>query len=130
MARKAALIFVGVLLTGLGIAGTVMPFIPTTPLLLLAAVCFGKSSRKLHGWLVSTRFYRRNIESFVKRREMTVKTKCKLLGSVTFFMGISMAAMFVLSAPVAPRVILAAVWLGHVLYFGLRVKTVRLRRQE
>ena len=123
MVKKAALISAGVLFTGLGVAGTVMPFVPTTPLLLLAAVCFGKSSQVLQSWLLSTRFYRRNLESFVKRREMTVKSKLKLLGAVTFFMGISFVVMHMLSAPLAPRIILAAVWLGHVLYFGLRVKS-------
>jgi len=130
MAKRFVLIAFGVLFTGLGIAGTVMPFIPTTPLLLLAAVCFGKSSSKLHGWLLSTRFYARNIESFVKRREMTMKTKVKLLGTVTFFMGVSMAMMFALSAPRIPQIILAAVWLGHMLYFGFCVKTVRLHEQS
>jgi len=125
MVKKAVFISVGVLFTGLGIAGTVMPFIPTTPLLLLATICFGKSSHKLHNWLLSTQFYHRNIESFVKKREMTVKVKLKLLGTVTFFMGLSIMMMHILSVPLAPRIILTAVWLGHVFYFGFKVKTVR-----
>ena len=124
MAKRFAFISAGVLFTGLGIAGMVMPFVPTTPLLLLAAICFGKSSRKLHNWLLSTRFYQKNIDRFVQRREMTVKTKLKLLGTVTLFMGFSFAMMYILSAPLAARVMLAVVWLGHVLYFGFKVKTI------
>ena len=102
-----------------------MPFIPSTPFFLLTAICFGKSSDRLHDWFISTRFYRRNLESFVQKRAMTIKTKCALLVAVTVFMGFSFAVMLIMSAPLAPRAILAVVWLCHVLYFGFMVKTIR-----
>ena len=34
-----------------GIIGIFVPLLPTTPLMLLAAFCFARSSRRLHGWL-------------------------------------------------------------------------------
>ena len=119
-------IVLGVFFLVLGAAGTVLPFIPTTPLLLLTAICFGKSSRRLHDWFLSTRFYRGNLESFVQKRAMTVRTKLTLLAAVTVFMGFSFVVMLIISAPLAPRVILAAVWLCHVLYFGFMVKTIKM----
>jgi len=115
----------GVLCLGLGIAGTVLPFIPTTPLVLLTAICFGKSSNRLHTWFLSTRFYRKNLESFVNRRAMTIKTKLKLLTAVTVFMGFSFVIMCIVSTPLAARIVLAVVWLCHVVYFGFKVKTIR-----
>lgn len=42
----------GLACLAIGVAGTVLPLIPTTPLLLLAAFCFARSSRRLHDWLV------------------------------------------------------------------------------
>ena len=116
---------IGVLSLGLGIAGIAVPLIPTTPLAVLTAYCFGKSSARLDNWFTSTKFYRKNIESFALRREMTVKNKLALLVSVTVFMAVSFAVMYAVSAPLAARVVLAVIWLCHMLYFGFAVKTIR-----
>jgi len=109
----------------LGALGAVLPFLPTTPLVLLAAICFGKSSRRLHMWFLSTRFYRKNLESFAQKRGMTLKTKLVLFAAITFFMGLSFTMMILLSAPIFARIALAVVWLCHVLYFGFKVETLR-----
>ena len=120
---KYSYVILGLLFLGLGVVGVVMPFIPTTPFVLLAASCFGKSSDRLHGWLVSTRFYKNNVEGLVKNKTLTLKAKIKLLVVITVLMGLSFIAMRITNAPLVPQGILVVVWVVHMLYFGFKVKS-------
>lgn len=110
----------GFLCTGLGAAGTVLPILPTVPFLLAAVFCFAKSSEKLHRWFTGTKLYRNNLESFVKKRAMSAKTKGRIIGMVTLLMAVGFAMM---SAVPVGRIVLAVVWVCHVIYFGFMVET-------
>jgi len=122
---KIFYIVFGIISFGLGTVGTVIPLIPTTPFILLSAVCFGKSSQRLHAWCVSTKFYHNNVEPFVTNRAMTLKSKVFLLSVITIVMGLSFLIMTIFHVPVPVRIILGVIWLCHVIYFGFRVKTIR-----
>jgi uncharacterized membrane protein YbaN (DUF454 family) len=112
----------GLLFLALGGIGVFLPILPTTPFLLVAAFFFARSSERLNNWFLSTKLYKKHLDRLVKRREMTVKDKLILIGTVTALMGTGFALMG--SVPVG-RAMLALVWLAHVLYFGFRVKTVK-----
>ena len=49
---RVAFLIAGWLAFGLGSLGVILPVLPTTPFMLLAAFCFAKASPRLHGWLV------------------------------------------------------------------------------
>ena len=48
---RLLLITVGFVALALGLLGLLLPLLPTTPFLLLAAGCFSRASTRLHGWL-------------------------------------------------------------------------------
>ncbi|MDR1176343.1 MAG: YbaN family protein [Treponema sp.] len=47
----------GFLCLALGIAGIILPILPTTPFLLGAAFCFMKSSGRLYRWLMNHKYF-------------------------------------------------------------------------
>jgi hypothetical protein len=49
---RVVFLICGVLALALGLIGIVVPFLPSTPFLILAAACFARSSRRFHDWLV------------------------------------------------------------------------------
>ncbi|MCS4486031.1 YbaN family protein [Staphylococcus americanisciuri] len=83
------LIPVGVIFTLLGFAGAVLPLLPTTPFLLVAVICFAKSSDRLHARLVKTHIYQAYVEDFRKYRGYTMRKKIQLLISLYIVVGFS-----------------------------------------
>ena len=120
--KKILYIVIGCLGVGLGAVGAVVPMLPAFPFLLLAAFCFGKSSEKLHTWFTGTKLYRDNLESYVQGKGMTRKTKIRIMVTVTILMSIGFAMMHQV---LVGRIVLACVWLFHVLYFTFGVKTLQ-----
>lgn len=124
--KKAFFVVLGCLGLGLGALGAVLPLLPAFPFLMLAAFCFAKSSEKLHNWFVSTKLYKKNLESFVQGKGMTVKTKIRIMITVTILMSIGFIMMH---AVLVGRIILGFVWLFHVLYFIFGIKTLKVETE-
>jgi len=50
--RRNAFRLLGLIFVGIGAIGIVLPVVPTTPFLILAAACFTRSSPRLEQWLL------------------------------------------------------------------------------
>lgn len=124
--KKAFWITLGCIGVGLGAVGTAVPMLPAFPFLLLASVSFAKGSEKLHSWFIGTKIYKKNLESYVKGKGMTWETKIRVMIMVTLLMSIGFIMMFVKSIYI-PCIILACVWVFHIVYFIFGVKTYTLK---
>lgn len=112
----------GFLFFTLAMVGVVLPFLPTTPFVLVAAFCFARSSERLNQWFKGTKLYKNVLEGYVTKKSMTPKAKLTILAPVTLLLAIGFVLMS--NVPVG-RVVLAVVWVAHIVYFGFVVKTDR-----
>lgn len=119
--RKLCYLMLGFLGLGLGALGAVLPLLPAFPFLLVAAYGFGKSSDRLDRWFKGTRLYRENLADLATGRGMTRRAKICIMVTVTLLMAAAFAAMH---AVAVGRIVLAFVWVGHVLYILFGVKTL------
>ena len=126
---KLFFIILGFICLVLGTIGVFLPVLPTVPFYLVTAFAFAKSSERLHNWFVNIKLYKKNLESFVERKEMTLKTKLSILTTVTLVMGFGFL-MMARKGIWIPCIILALVWLCHIGYFMFRVKTEKTTEEE
>ena len=120
--KKILYIGLGCIGLGLGAVGAVVPLLPAFPFLLLAAFCFARSSQRLHNWFINTKLYKNNLETYVKGEGMTWKNKIRIMITVTLLMSIGFIMMD--AVPVG-RIVLAGVWVFHIIYFIFGVKTIK-----
>ena len=121
--KRITFVVLGCVSLALAVLGAVLPIQPTVPFLALAAFCFAKSSDRLNNWLINTKFYQNNLADFKAGKGMTVKTKVRILATVTLVMAVGLIAML-MKGVIVGSIILSVVWLGHIYYFGFKVKTL------
>lgn len=121
--KQIIFLIIGCLSLALGCVGIVLPILPTVPFFLLTVFCFANSSQKLHDWFIGTQMYKKHLESFVQKKGMTVRTKATLLTSVTALMAVGFILML-RKGIIVPCIILAVVWVCHLVYFLFGVKTI------
>lgn len=63
-----------------GIIGIFLPLLPTTPFLLLAAICFNQGSPKFHSWLLNHKWFGPPIRDWNQNR--AIKLQNKILATV------------------------------------------------
>lgn len=82
---KGLYLAAGFLLTGLAVVGLFLPLLPTTPLLLLAAACFARSSEKWHRWLTEHKVFGPIIRNWHENRCIPRKAKITAVASIILF---------------------------------------------
>lgn len=93
MAVKIALVILGVVSLGLGILGIFLPLLPTTPLLLLAAWCFVRSSPRLYDWLLNHPHLGEYIRNFREHHAIPLRVKIVSVTLVWLTLGYCIVAV-------------------------------------
>lgn len=72
---KILFVILGLLSLGLGIIGIVVPVLPTTPLLLLSAYFFLRSSQRLYRWLLTHKIFGSYIRNYIYHKAIEKEVK-------------------------------------------------------
>ncbi len=85
-------IFLGCLFVGLGAIGAVIPGMPTTVFLVLAAACFIRSSQRLYDWLIANKTFGPYLRDYREGKGIPFRAKIVALSMIVIF--VSFAVFF------------------------------------
>jgi len=78
-------VVLGCLFVGLGAIGAVVPGMPTTVFLVLAAACFIRSSQRLYDWLISNKTFGPYLKDYREGKGIPLKAKLIALSMIIIF---------------------------------------------
>jgi len=82
-------IALGLLFLLLGAVGVVLPLLPTTPFVLLAAACFARSSPRLHNWLLRSEVFGPMLLDWERNKCVSARVKKLAVSMMVVVGGIS-----------------------------------------
>ena len=113
-ALRAAYLAAGFVFLGLGVLGVVLPVLPTTPFVLLAAACFARSSERFYRWLLEHRTFGPLVREWRQHRSIPYRVKLLAIAMMASTLAVSIV-FFVpngwLQAGLAAFGVLLAAWL-------------------
>ena len=102
---KTVLIICGSISVGLGFIGILLPGLPTTPFLLVAAGCYARSSDRLYSKLLNSRRFGPLIRRY--REERAIPRRIKLRSILIMWSMILLSGLTVITG-ITGRIVLAA----------------------
>lgn len=111
--KKTILFITGWLAVIVGAVALLLPVIPTTPFLLLAAVCFSYSSPRVYRWLCKLPYFGHYIQNYQTKRGVPLKSKIIILAFM--WVGLSVSA-----------ILIGKLWLAIVLWTVAMAVTVHI----
>lgn len=125
-AIRICLIITGIFFVGVGTLGIILPLLPTTPFLVLAAMCFSRSSERFHNWLLNNKWFGAYIKNYREGKGISLRQKIIVLSLLILTIGYS--CLFLLDR-IAGRIILVLIAIGISIHI-LRLPTLRSPKQR
>ena len=101
---RVLLMIAGTISLALAIIGIVLPLIPTTPLLLLTAACYCRSSERLYSWLINNKWFGEYIRNYREGKGIPLKTK--IFALTILWVTISISTLFLVPILIVQVVLL------------------------
>ncbi|QQO08197.1 YbaN family protein [Breznakiella homolactica] len=118
--KKILLLISGIILTVLGGLGVFLPILPTTPFVILAALCFSFSSPKLYNFLIRNKYFGPYIENYRTKKGVPLASKVRGIAAVWILLAFSAVFMQKLWA----SILFACIAIGVTIHL-LCIKTLK-----
>jgi len=105
----------------LGLVGIIIPLLPTTPFLLLAAACYLRGSERMYRWLLTNRVFGKYLDDYRERRGVPLKVKA--VGITVLWTTIGLTALFAVSEAIVQIVLIAVAFVVTVHILTIKTKT-------
>ena len=83
---------------GVGVIGIILPLLPTTPFVILAAYCYARSSKRMHDWLLSHKVFGPLIDDW--NQHGAIRRPAKILATVSIAVIFAISLLLRIATPV------------------------------
>ena len=102
---RIAWFLLGIFFAVIGTIGIVIPGLPTTPLMILAAACFAKSSQRFYDWVINNKLFGHHVKNYREGNGIPKKSKPLILGTMWVFILFAVLVGIPDSAPDISRIV-------------------------
>ena len=117
---KSLLLLLGFIFVGLGFIGIIVPGMPTTVFMILAAACFAKSSPKFEQWILDLPGIGRLVQDH--RNGLGMPQKSKAIAITMMVLAVTLSIIFAITSTLV-QILVGGVGIIGVWYVGVRVPT-------
>ena len=117
---KSLLLLLGFIFVGLGFIGIIVPGMPTTVFMILAAACFAKASPKFEQWILDLPGIGRLVQDH--RNGLGMPQKSKAIAITMMVLAVTLSIIFAITSTLI-KILVGGVGIIGVWYVGVRVPT-------